>query len=153
MVGLSNSSTSAGPSTRSSSQSGGHQLFAFNSEHQPWMSRLGFPRIRVEVTDPPSTDEGDMEEEMRRAIRESLGLNLSSSSLSSHSIGSSPAMSPSPGRSGASTPLGPFTPMYAASSSALATGLHGQSDSMFLRRGSACSASASNFDYERAKEV
>ncbi|KAG0225880.1 hypothetical protein BGW41_004478 [Actinomortierella wolfii] len=116
------------------------------------MSRLGFPRIRVEVTDPPSTDEGDMEEEMRRAIRESLGLNLSSSSLSSHSIGSSPVMSPSPGRSGASTPLGPFTPMYAASSSALATGLHGQSDSMFLRRGSACSASASNFDYERAKE-
>ncbi|KAF9086130.1 hypothetical protein BGX27_003271, partial [Mortierella sp. AM989] len=38
----------------------GHQLFAFNSEQQPWLSRLGFPRITVEVVDPtPNEDESN----------------------------------------------------------------------------------------------
>ncbi|KAG0279573.1 hypothetical protein BGZ95_000823 [Linnemannia exigua] len=40
--------TSAIASNRSSV---GHQLFAFNSEQQPWLSRLGFPKITLEVVD------------------------------------------------------------------------------------------------------
>ena len=46
-----------GPSV--SRPSHGHQLFAFNSEQQPWLSRLGFPRITVEVVDPARDDDED----------------------------------------------------------------------------------------------
>ncbi|KAG0214033.1 hypothetical protein BGX28_002899 [Mortierella sp. GBA30] len=43
--------------TSSNRSSTGHQLFAFNSEQQPWLSRLGFPRITVEVVDPAQDDD------------------------------------------------------------------------------------------------
>ncbi|KAF9975164.1 hypothetical protein BGZ73_001272 [Actinomortierella ambigua] len=136
-----------------SSSQGGHQLFAFNSEHQPWMSRLGFPRIRVEVTDPSPAEGRDADaDDVRRAIAESLGMSLSSTPTAGLSAGSSPAMSPSPGRSGTSTPLGPLTPLYTGSSSAYASSHHGQGDSTFLRRTNASyGVSASNFDGEQAK--
>ncbi|KAG0316492.1 hypothetical protein BGZ99_006862 [Dissophora globulifera] len=42
---------SSSPSVSSNRSSSGHQLFAFNSEQQPWLGRLGFPRITVEVVD------------------------------------------------------------------------------------------------------
>ncbi|KAI1315660.1 hypothetical protein EDD11_000553 [Mortierella claussenii] len=41
----------------SNRSSTGHQLFAFNSEQQPWLSRLGFPRITVEVVDPTQDED------------------------------------------------------------------------------------------------
>ncbi|KAG0222034.1 hypothetical protein BGX31_009393 [Mortierella sp. GBA43] len=37
----------------------GHRLFAFNSEQQPWLGRLGFPNIRLEVVDPAQNGDGD----------------------------------------------------------------------------------------------
>ncbi|KAF9205222.1 hypothetical protein BGZ49_004326 [Haplosporangium sp. Z 27] len=43
--------------TNSNRSSTGHQLFAFNSEQQPWLSRLGFPRITVEVVDSTPNDD------------------------------------------------------------------------------------------------
>ncbi|KAF9171234.1 hypothetical protein BGX20_007929 [Mortierella sp. AD010] len=50
-------STSSAGGNRSNT---GHQLFAFNSEQQPWLGRLGFPRITVEVVDPtPNVDESN----------------------------------------------------------------------------------------------
>ncbi|KAG0023123.1 hypothetical protein BGZ80_010348 [Entomortierella chlamydospora] len=50
-------STSGAGGNRSNT---GHQLFAFNSEQQPWLGRLGFPRITVEVVDPtPNGDESN----------------------------------------------------------------------------------------------
>ncbi|KAG0219732.1 hypothetical protein BGX33_001049 [Mortierella sp. NVP41] len=45
------SSHHAGSGTASNRSGAGHQLFAFNSEQQPWLSRLGFPKITVEVVD------------------------------------------------------------------------------------------------------
>ncbi|KAF9397258.1 hypothetical protein BGZ94_006364, partial [Podila epigama] len=50
----------------------GHQLFAFNSEQQPWLTRLGFPRITLEVVDRVEEGEGgeEEEEERRRDLEE-----------------------------------------------------------------------------------
>ncbi|KAG0046288.1 hypothetical protein BGZ83_008528 [Gryganskiella cystojenkinii] len=52
--------------TSSNRSSTGHQLFAFNSEQQPWLTRLGFPRITVEVVDPIEDDDRDVEHTLQR---------------------------------------------------------------------------------------
>lgn len=57
------SSNSGSHSNRSST---GHQLFAFNSEQQPWLTRLGFPRITVEVVDPTEEDDQDTDRNIQR---------------------------------------------------------------------------------------
>jgi len=58
------SSNSGSNSNRSNT---GHQLFAFNSEQQPWLTRLGFPRITVEVVDPTEEeDDQDTDRSMQR---------------------------------------------------------------------------------------
>ncbi|KAF9579690.1 hypothetical protein BGW38_003953 [Lunasporangiospora selenospora] len=96
------------------SGAGGHQLFAFNSEQQPWMTRLGFPRIRVEVVDPTHDEDSDEaraqryhqhqqlsgrrrsgdngymddedDEDLRRAIAESLAMSTLTKSPSTTSL-------------------------------------------------------------------
>ncbi|KFH68854.1 hypothetical protein MVEG_05658 [Podila verticillata NRRL 6337] len=59
----SGSSTPVNPSGRS--RAAGHQLFAFNSEQQPWLTRLGFPRITLEVVDRAEEGEEEREEDTR----------------------------------------------------------------------------------------
>lgn len=59
--GHSGSSTPVNPSGRS--RATGHQLFAFNSEQQPWLTRLGFPRITLEVVDRAEEGEEDRGED------------------------------------------------------------------------------------------
>ncbi|KAF9904487.1 hypothetical protein EC991_002647 [Linnemannia zychae] len=64
------------PSNRSSA---GHQLFAFNSEQQPWLSRLGFPKITVEVVD-QAQDEDESRVPTRRSQQQAPQLSSSNSS-------------------------------------------------------------------------
>ncbi|ORZ11783.1 hypothetical protein BCR41DRAFT_356914, partial [Lobosporangium transversale] len=72
---MGNHSSSSAPTHNSASgnnsnrSSTGHQLFTFNSEQQPWLSRLGFQESQWR-----STDE-DEDEDLRRAIAESLALS------------------------------------------------------------------------------
>lgn len=59
----SGSSTPVNPPGRS--RAVGHQLFAFNSEQQPWLTRLGFPRITLEVVDRAEEGEEERGEDTR----------------------------------------------------------------------------------------
>ena len=64
--GSSSNSHHTATGTGNNRSSTGHQLFAFNSEQQPWLSRLGFPKITVEVV-----DQGQDEDESRIPTRRS----------------------------------------------------------------------------------
>ncbi|KAF9933840.1 hypothetical protein FBU30_004236 [Linnemannia zychae] len=69
--------TSAGTSNNRSNT--GHQLFTFNSEQQPWLSRLGFPKITVEVVD-QQEDEDENRISTRRSLQQTAQRSTSRSS-------------------------------------------------------------------------
>ncbi|KAK3822381.1 MAG: hypothetical protein J3R72DRAFT_26098 [Linnemannia gamsii] len=75
--GSSNHHAASGTSSNRSSV--GHQLFAFNSEQQPWLSRLGFPKITVEVVD-QAQDEDESRIPTRRSQQQTSQRSSSHSS-------------------------------------------------------------------------
>lgn len=77
--GGSSSSHHTATGTGSNRTSTGHQLFAFNSEQQPWLSRLGFPKITVEVVD-QAQDEDESRIPTRRSQQQSPQNSSSQSS-------------------------------------------------------------------------
>jgi hypothetical protein len=78
--GGSSSSHHATTGAGSSRSSAGHQLFAFNSEQQPWLSRLGFPKITVEVVD-QAQDEDESRIPIRRSLQQAPQNSSSQSSV------------------------------------------------------------------------